>query len=152
MSVPAQHINQDFVSQALEWLMTADFLPAMNFYAETLKDPNCDEWTIGELAKGDRYFLFVYVLNGHYGIHPWLYDRCREVQLEPDGCIDLWSREHFKSTLITYAGIIQEILNDPEITVGLFSHTRPIAKGCMDQIKLDFEGKQELMALYPVLL
>ena len=152
MSVPAQHINQDFVSQALEWLMTADFLPAMNFYAETLKDPNCDEWTIGELAKGDRYFLFVYVLNGHYGIHPWLYDRCREVQLEPDGCIDLWSREHFKSTLISYAGIIQEILNDPEITVGIFSHTRPIAKGFMDQIKLEFEGNQKLKALYPDIL
>lgn len=147
------HLNQQFVSQALEWLLyDANFRQAMAFYDETLNDPNCDDWTIRELGKGDRYFLFVYLLNGHYGIHPWLYDRSREVQLYPDGYIDLWSREHFKSTLITYAGIIQEILNDPEITVGIFSHTRPIAKGFMDQIKLEFEGNAKLKQLYPDIL
>lgn len=34
---------------------------------------------------------------------------------------------------------IQDILNNPEITVGIFSHTRPIAKGFLRQIKSEFE-------------
>jgi len=152
MSAAAESVNRDFVRQALDWLMIADFLSAMAFYDETLHDPNCDDWTIRELAKGDRYFLFTYILNGHYGIHPWLYDNCREVQLEPDGYIDLWAREHFKSTLITYAGIIQEILNNPELTVGIFSHTRPIAKQFLTQIKREFEDNEKLIQLFPDIL
>ena len=143
------HKNEPFIEQALEWLKQADFYDAMAFYDETLNDPNCDDWTIRELCKGDRYFLLVYILNADYAVHPWLYDRAREVEANPDGYLDLWAREHFKSTLITYAGIIQEILNDPEITIGIFSHTRPIAKGFLAQIKREFESNQKLKQLFP---
>ena len=53
--------------------------------------------------------------------------------------MDLWAREHYKSTVITFALTIQEILNNPEITIGIFSHTRPNAKGFLRQIKREFE-------------
>lgn len=66
--------------------------------------------------------------------------------------MDLWAREHFKSTIITYALTIQDVLNDPEITVGIFSHTRPIAKGFLRQIKREFESNEDLKRLYPDVL
>jgi len=78
----------------------------------------------------------------------WLYERCREVEAAPDDRLDLWARDHYKSTIITYGGVIQEIIRDPEITVGIFSHIRPASKKFMRQIKQTFEDHDYLKALY----
>jgi len=81
-----------------------------------------------------------------------LFDRCREVQAAPDGYLDLWAREHYKSTAITFGLTIQNILNDPNITIGIFSHTRPIAKGFLRQIKREFEANKHLQSWFPDIL
>jgi hypothetical protein len=107
---------------------------------------------IARLCLADRYYLIVNVLKRKDCLHPWIFERCREVELEPDGCIDLWAREHYKSTIITFAGIIQEILKNPEITVCIFSHTKTIAKGFLAQIKLELETNQLLQQLFPKVL
>lgn len=96
------------------------------------------------MCKNDLFFLLVYGLNRPDADKDWLFDRCREVQLEPNDKLDLWAREHYKSTIITFALTIQEILNNPEVTIGIFSHTRPIAKGFLRQIKREFELNMNL--------
>ena len=63
--------------------------------------------------------------------------------------LDLWAREHYKSTIVTVGLTIQDILNNPELTFGIFSHTRPIAKGFLRQIKREFETNEFLRDLFP---
>ena len=102
-----------------------------------------------ELGKKDLFFLLVYILDKEYCDIDWVFERCMEVQASPDGHIDLWAREHMKSTIITFALSIQEILNNPNVTIGIFSHTKPIAKKFLNQIKREFEDNEEFTRLYP---
>ena len=104
------------------------------------------------LARGNLFYLLVHVLGRDDVDRDWIYARCREVEGAPDGHLDLWAREHYKSTIITFGLTIRDILVDPEITVGIFSHTRPIAKGFLRQIKREFETNRALQSLFPEIL
>ena len=115
-------------------------------------DKGRDLRAIRALALYDRYFLLVHMFGRVDLLHPWLYARCREVEKDPDGYLDIYGREHYKSTIITYAGVIQEVLRDPEVTVGIFSHTKGIARAFLRQIKMELEGNTKLQKLFPDIL
>ena len=104
------------------------------------------------LCRTDLFFLLRYGLGRKDAEFDFVFDRCREVQASPNGHLDLWAREHFKSSIITCALTIQDILNDPEITIGIFSHTRKIAKSFLRQIKREFENNENLKELFPEIL
>ena len=104
------------------------------------------------LAKSDLFFLLVYVLGVSFANNQWVLDRCREYQEKPCGYLDLWARGHFKSTIITYAHTIFLIINDPEVTVGIFSHKLPISRAFVIQIKNTLETNKLLQALFPDVL
>lgn len=107
---------------------------------------------VRKLCREDLFFLLWYVCGRRDMEKQWILDRCREVQEEPDWYLDLWARGHYKSTVITMGKTIQDILNDPEITVGIFAHTRPIAKGFLRQIKREFETNETLKEFFPDIL
>lgn len=116
--------------------------------ARATGDQSVVDRAMRELCLNDLFFLLVYVLRRSDIDRDWLYERCREVADSPDGHLDLWAREHGKSSIITFGLTIQNILRDPEVTVGIFSHTRPIAKDFLCQIKREFEDNEGLKRLF----
>src|SRR5215469_9234601 len=105
-----------------------------------------------QLAQSDLFFLLTHVLGRTDLNRDWYFARCREVQAAPNGYLDLWAREHGKSSIITFGLVIQDILNNPEITVAIFSYSRPIAKAFLRQIKVEFESNEMLRSLFPDIL
>jgi hypothetical protein len=115
-------------------------------YADALMREAC-------LAKPYGLWVLLRYGLGRVDAHnQWVFDRCLEVMESPDGHLDLWAREHYKSTIITFALSVQDILRNPETTIGIFSHTRPIAKAFLRQIKQEFERNERLKRWFPDVL
>lgn len=134
----------------------------MNSYSGILDQPYSDQLDLFEavltdrkradmrsLAEASLWFFLTGVLGRTDALSPWLADRCREVQLEPDGRLDLWARFHYKSTIITFAQTLRDLALDPEQTFGIFSHTKAIARGFHKQIQQECERNPVLHHLWP---
>lgn len=104
---------------------------------------------IRNYCQRDLFFLLWWTCGRSDVYHPWIFDRCKEVEKNPDGYLDLWSREHYKSTIITFGKTIQDLLVDSSRTFGIFSHTRPMAKDFLRQIKREFETNSTLKMCFP---
>lgn len=133
-----------------------------------LKDCSQPDWqaTVRDLCRTDLWFLLRYVCRRsdleNSVAHPdWLLARCREVQAAPDGHLDIWGREHYKSTLITFGLTLQTLLRGygddpidpvPEPTIAIFSHTRPQAKSFARQIRQELEFNALLKEAFPDIL
>lgn len=138
--------NHALASFILERLPYLDYEDTLDWYRCIV--PALDLQGLALLGCNDRFFLLTGLLGRADAVHPWLFDRCREVEADPDGHMDLWSRFHYKSTIITFAGVIQEVLCDPEIKVAIFSVVKPIAKEFLSQIKEEFESNDFLKQVY----
>lgn len=102
-------------------------------------------------CQDDLFFLLYFVLRVPVN-HPWLVERIKEVQNCNDRTLDLWAREHWKSSIMTYGLNVQEILRDPEVRIGIFSHTKAIAKSFLFRIKSTFESNELLKTLFSDIL
>ena len=107
------------------------------------------EAMVPALCRADRFYLLVQVMRRPDMRHPWLYARCREVEANPDGFLDLWAREHGKTSLISQAGVMQEIVRDPDITIGIFSNVKALARKIVWQLKTEMESNLDLKKFFP---
>jgi hypothetical protein len=136
---------EQFILQQLRYL---DFDQTRRWYRKIEKSKRCNRSLLAFLGCNDRFFLLTRVLGRKDAMHPWIFNRCREVEANPDDHIDLWARFHYKSTIITFAGAIQEAICNPEMTIAIFSVTQAIARKFLAQIKIEFESNGFLRNLY----
>lgn len=141
-------MRPDSVQRELHSLPFSEVLKAWDRLDLDGKDLPAIRW----LCLNDRYYLLIKMLRRYDAWHPWVYARCREVEQAPDGHCDIWAREHFKSSIITIAGVIQEVLKNRNICIGIFSHTKSIAKGFLGHIQRELEGNENLKATFPDVL
>lgn len=114
------------------------------------REPGWDELsTLRALILNDLFFIIYFVMKMRQANHPFVIDRCREVQEAEDkdtinNTLFLWSREHYKSTIITTARTVQRLLRNPERRFGIFSYAKDPAKKLLRPIKNLFESSQIL--------
>ena len=144
--------NSEAAIQFAEWARNEQFYKVVAAYADCHDDPNIDDSFIRTLGQLDRYYLGVFLCNRHDMLHPWIYDRCREVESDKDRRLDLWARFHYKSSIITFLGTIQEILCNPNIPIGLLSFSARQAKPFLRQVMQELEANEKLYSLYPDIL
>ena len=65
--------------------------------------------------------------------------------------LDVWAREHLKSSIITIAETIQFALTNPDYSTCIFSYARPVAKKFLFEIKSLFENSTILKMYFPML-
>ncbi|MCF7791204.1 MAG: hypothetical protein K9M56_04315 [Victivallales bacterium] len=123
---------------------------SVNLYYSVLADNDIEAQKI--LCTEDLFYLLFIACQRKDVNRDWIYERVREVEAAPDGHLDLWARFHYKSTIQTFANTLQAVLKNSDITVGIFSHTKPIAKAFLDQIKREFERNHYLQNLFPEIL
>jgi hypothetical protein len=144
--------NSEAAIQFAEWAQNEQFYKVVAAYADCHDDPNIDDSFIRTLGQLDRYYLGVFLCSRHDMLHPWIYDRCREVESDRDKRLDLWARFHYKSSIITFLGTIQEVLCNPNITIGLLSFSARQAKPFLRQVMQELEVNEKLYSLYPDIL
>jgi hypothetical protein len=144
--------NADAAKQFADWSQFAEFDSVVKAYADCHRDPNIDDSFIRTLGQLDRYYLGVFLCNRHDMLHPWIYERCREVEEQRDSRLDLWARFHYKSSIITFLGTVQEVLCNPNITIGILSFSARQAKPFLRQIMQEFDSNEKLKNLYKDIL
>jgi len=144
--------NSQAAIQFARWAQKEQFYKVVAAYADCHDDPNIDDSFIRTLGQLDRYYLGVFLCNRHDMLHPWIYERCREVESHRDRRLDLWARFHYKSSIITFLGTVQEVLCNPNITIGLLSFSARQAKPFLRQVMQELESNEKLYNLYSDIL
>lgn len=124
----------------------ADLAQWLNHTFET--DAKAAKKQMYVMNKADLFFLLYFTLDIRAINHPWLIPKIYEIQENHNGTLDLWSRELYKSTILSYALPIWEIINNPEERIGLFSNTRGLAKKFLRRIKHTLEMNKLLLSIH----
>ncbi len=118
----------------------------------------CDELSVYRaFILGDLWFVLYFVVKpwandaGRLMVNsPFVVHTAREVEEGPrDYTLDVWSRFHYKSAMLTIAETIQDAVKSPNEATGIFSFKASVAKNFLFSIKQTFERERILSACFP---
>jgi len=102
-----------------------------------------------ELVLSDLFFIVFFVLGVPVANAKFVVDRCREIEEGPQSnTLDIWSRYHFKSTILTIAETVQYHLKYPNRCTCIFSYKKAAAERFVSAIRQAFESEW-LIKLFP---
>lgn len=109
---------------------------------ERKKNPLENELNIyRNLIQKDLWAMVYFVLKNPLANHPFIVQACREIQNENRNTLEVWARDHLKTTIISVGRQIQKVLNDPERRIAYFSATRPLAVKIVNVVRKVLESK-----------
>ena len=109
--------------------------------------------TFRMLILEDLFFIVHFVMGIEKANHPFVVDRCHDVETGPKtNTLDVWARFHYKSVIITQAEKLQYHLRNPEHCTGIMAYARPLGKGFLRSIKVLCEESALLKWCFPDVL
>jgi hypothetical protein len=105
------------------------------------KNPEMNELNLyRQTIQQDLWFFVYFVMKNPLANHPFIVEACKEIENEQGDSLEVWARDHLKTTIISIARSCQKILNDPERRIGIFCAVRPLAVKIQNVIKALFES------------
>ena len=103
-----------------------------------------------KILQSDTWAIVYFLFQMENANHPFVVNACREVDEGPQTrTLDIWAREHFKSTIFTKAQPIKRILNNPNERICIFGYSRALALMFLRSVKFTFETSDWLKWLFP---
>lgn len=82
--------------------------------------------------------------------HPWVFERCREVQAEPDNYLDLWPRFHLKTSTITIGLTLWDFIPTPSTTMVIITwKIEEVGESFVEGLRLEMERNEVLSHHWP---
>ena len=123
-----------------------------NLVGQALKEsPQAAAAVMRYLAQNDLFYLAVKIGGRVDMDNDWCMARCDMVQADPFDHVDLWPRYHYKTSIGSWL-IIQDILNDPEVTILVLSYNKDFAHKVIRPVMLELEKNQKLKELFSHIL
>ena len=105
------------------------------------------------LILADPFFFLHFVLKMPNANHPFVVGVCHEVMSGPDDeMLDLWPREHFKTTILSIVRPVQSALKNPDERIAWFCYIRGLSKAILRSVKQLFETSDLLKTCFPDVL
>ena len=104
--------------------------------------------TIRALSEQSLFFFCIFVLDMQYANNDFVYRLCNDVQYNKWRKLWVIAREHYKSTIITCASTLWEILKDPNLTYCIYSFKEDSAVGFLGQIRMWCENNVLLRRIW----
>lgn len=127
-----------------------DYDEYSRLFLDLEKNENFDKLyaELASLCLGDLFAFEYFILNLPVD-DPFVLARTYDVQDRHNMTLDLWAREHWKSTILSYSLPIWKTINNPESRNVFFSYNKTLATKLVRRVKLTMEQNELLKKCWP---